>query len=700
MAVLRRLQPSQFAILGVVVIGSLLMVTRDQWDWLLADGNPQTTDVEAPTIAVEEVDEETQRLYRISPNNGSEVRYVVTERLAGTENKTVGTTTVVGGDVLFDLEDPSTSTIGEVVVNVEMFTSDSNLRDKRLRHDFLASTHFPFARFKPTSVEGLPTSFVDGDAATLTLTGNLTVKETTNEAVFTGEATITDGRILASVSTSILGSAFDVGPINIARLAHTDDEITLEFDLVADRIDLDATDSGSLESDIPADELAGGAFAEHVMPVLQANCVGCHRTGGPGWSTLALDTAGDAAAIADDIALVTDVGYMPPWLPSEESPDFLNDWSLTDDELVILAEWAANGGGLDVAPDTPLVSTAPLLNPIRRNIVTSPAEPYVGSLEQKDDYRCQVYEVPDPEGDGTWITGMGFEPDAASVVHHAIISRVPASAVSEIERRSVVDDKPGYQCYVGEGLTSNGVYSIDGWAPGQQPTEFPDGVGIFLEPGDMIVNQIHYHFDHETPPDQSTIVLQTATPEEVAAGIRRIRASAYTTPAEMPCTPEEIATGAPLCDRDAVLAELVELYGQGAASLPEAMIRGCGGQLSDYDQLDGMVAHSSCDLAARNTGTIFSVLGHMHEFGAAYRMTLHPDTPDERVLLDIPVWSFEWQLNYTPVEEIRIKRGDTVRFECWWDRSLVHLEEPRYVTWNEGTVDEMCYSSIRVIPDR
>jgi hypothetical protein len=67
-------------------------------------------------------------------------------------------------------------------------------------------------------------------------------------------------------------------------------------------------------------------------------------------------------------------------------------------------------------------------------------------------------------------------------------------------------------------------------------------------------------------------------------------------------------------------------------------------------------------------------------------------------LLDIPVWSFEWQLNYMPVDDIRIERGDIVRFECWWDRSLVHFDEPRYVTWNEGTVDEMCYSSIRVIP--
>ena len=117
------------------------------------------------------------------------------------------------------------------------------------------------------------------------------------------------------------------------------------------------------------------------------------------------------------------------------------------------------------------------------------------------------------------------------------------------------------------------------------------------------------------------------------------------------------------------------------------------------DDLDGTVAHSSCDLRARNPGTIFSVLGHMHEFGAAYRMTMNPGTDEERILLDIPVWSFEWQLNYVLVDEVRIDTDDVLRFECWWDRSLVHLDEPRYVTWNEGTVDEMCYSSVRVIPD-
>lgn len=696
---LRRLDLGRIVIALVLVVGTTAIFTKDHWDWMFGADEAQTQNVDAPSVDVADLDEETERLFRVTPDNGSEVRYVVQERLAGSARTTIGTTTVVAGDIVIDMADPRRSTVGEIVVNVEMFASDSSLRDKRLRHDFLESTHFPFARFVLTEITGLPDEPTEGTAIPATITGALTIKETTRTVTFDGAVVLHADHLTAAMSTVVLGSDFGVGPINIARLAHTDDAITLEFDLVANEVQIGTDADGSLETNLPADEFAGGAFAAEVQPVLEANCVGCHTTDGPGWNTFALDTAGDAAAIADDIALVTQAGYMPPWLPSDLSPAFHDDWSLSDQELAVLAAWAADGGGLDVAPDTPLESTAQLIHPIRRDIVTNPAAPYVGSLEQTDDYRCQVYEVPDPEGDGTWITGLAFEPDQKSVVHHAIISRAPASALAEIERRSAEDDQPGYECFVGQGLTTSGVYSIAGWAPGQQPTDYPEGVGIHLGPGDVIVNQIHYHYDHETPADNSTIVIQTATADELAAGMRSIRGSAYTTPAEMPCTPEEEDTGAPLCDRDAMLRDLAARYGRTAAFLPDFMIRGCGGTLDDYDDLDGTVAHSSCDLQARNTGTIFSVLGHMHEFGAAYRMTLYPDTPDELVLLDIPVWSFEWQLNYRPVDDIRIEVGDTVRFECWWDRSLVHLDEPRYVTWNEGTVDEMCYSSIRVVPD-
>lgn len=699
MAALRRLDLGRIVILAILMVGSIGVFTHEQWGWFFTDDEARTRDVEAPRVEVDEIDAETERLFRIAPGNGSEIRYVVRERLAGTAKTTVGTTTVVAGDIVVDTEYPTRSTIGEIVVNVEMFSSDSSLRDKRLRHDYLESTHHPFARFVPTVVDGLPDELVEGTAVEVSIDGLLTVKETTLPVSFVGSVVLAGDRLTAEMSTVILGSDFDVGPINIARLAHTDDAITLEFDLVATEVAPESVATDSLETDLPADEFAGGAFAGSVMPVLEQNCVGCHVSGGPGWSTLALDTAGDAAAIADDIALVTGAGYMPPWLPSDRSPAFHNDWSLSEAELDVLAEWARDGGGLDVAPETRLHPTIELIDPLRRDIVTRAAEPYAGSLDRKDDYRCQVYEVPDPEGDGTWITGIHFEPDEASVVHHAIVYRVPKEALAEVEAKSARDDQPGYTCFGASNLSTPGVYSISGWAPGQQPTHYPAGIGIYLFPGDVIVNQIHYHYDHETPADHSAIVLQTATPDEVVAGMRHITGSAYLTPAEMPCTPEEVASGAPLCDRDAVLRDITEKYGAGAAGIPGALLRQCGGTVDDYDDLDGTVAHSSCDLRARNPGTIFSVLGHMHEFGAAYRMTMNPGTDEERILLDIPVWSFEWQLNYVLVDEVRIDTDDVLRFECWWDRSLVHLDEPRYVTWNEGTVDEMCYSSVRVIPD-
>ena len=94
------------------------------------------------------------------------------------------------------------------------------------------------------------------------------------------------------------------------------------------------------------------------------------------------------------------------------------------------------------------------------------------------------------------------------------------------------------------------------------------------------------------------------------------------------------------------------------------------------------------------------VLGHMHTMGKSFRMTLNPGTPGETVLLDIPVWNFDWQLNYQPVDPVPVKRGDTIRIECSWDRSLRYDPEPRYLVFAEGTEDEMCFSTYTVLPNQ
>ena len=142
----------------------------------------------------------------------------------------VGTTTVVAGDIKINIVDPTLSELGEIVVNVEMFESDSNLRDKRIRHDYLESTHWPFARFVPTSIEGLDAVFADGSSYEVSITGELTVKETTLVQTFDGTVTVGPDQLAASMSATVLSSGYDVGPINIARLTHTSDEVELVFE--------------------------------------------------------------------------------------------------------------------------------------------------------------------------------------------------------------------------------------------------------------------------------------------------------------------------------------------------------------------------------------------------------------------------------------------------------------------------------------
>ena len=578
----------------VVLLGAVALLTKDQWDWLLADDAAQTTGVVAPTI--DDLDGDTEELYRIAPDDGSSVTYQVEEDLAGRSKTTEGTTTVLGGDIAVNVDDPAASRIGTIVVNVEMLESDSSLRDKRIRHDFLESTHNPFATFEPTAVEGLGAAASDGEPVEVTLSGDLTVKETTAPVTFAGEVALDGDEVRATVSSTVLMSTFDVGPINIAGLAHTSNEVELTFDLVARKVEAGSSADAAIDAQ-PGEPVPGeGEFASTVMPILESNCASCHNEGGSGWNTVELATAGDASGIADDIALVTRARYMPPWPASDVGVPLKHDYSMSDEDIQAIADWAAAGGGLDVPADTPLEEADPTFDPIERDLVVKPAEPYVGSLDRPDDYRCVISEIPDPEGDGTWVKGYSFEPDKEEITHHSIITAVAPSSRAVIDELDSAEEGSGFTCYGQIGSRPDvDASGFGGWTPGQQPRIYPPGTGQFLEPGTFLVNQVHYHYDHETPPDQSAIVIDSYSPEELAeleAGgetLRGLRGQTLINPAEGPCTPEEEG---PLCDREAVLDDIAEKYGDFARVIPDGLIGLCGGTVDDYDDLDGTVFSS------------------------------------------------------------------------------------------------------------
>lgn len=628
------------------------------------------------------------RIFRIDASK-SEISYEVEESLAGVSNTAVGTTQGVAGDIRIDEAEPANSEIGQIVVNVAQFTSDETLRDQRLQHDFLESQRHPLATFETTDIEGLPDDLSEGTEYEVTITGDLTVKEITDAVTLEGTARIDGDELELSAETELLMSTYDVGPISLIGFVRTDDEVILHFDIVA------VDESEYREPSLVASpgEVAttgdGPSFADEVAPILEQSCATCHQPDGLGSHYWLLEEAGDAAEVASGLGLVVGSEFMPPWPATEEGIPLAHDRSLSDEDIATLVNWGEAGGPLDVDPETPVEPVERDVPELDRDMVLPMAEPYQGSMEVTNDYRCFVL---DPElTETTWFSGYAFEPDVDEIVHHATAFRAPADTVGDLEAKDDADDRgPGWDCIAPEGGTSQ----FAAWAPGQDPTVFPEGSAMPFEPGDVMVVQIHYHYGHSAPPDQSQFVFDIS--DEDPDALDEVQFTVYLAPAEIPCPEGETAE---LCDRDAVLADLVDDYGPIAAGIPGALLAQCGFAVEDFAHMTDGTADASCDHRVRNPGELLAVFGHMHEIGKTFRMTLNPDTAEEKVLLDIDEWDFGWQLNYEPLEEIHLESGDTLRMECSWDRERAPLHEMRYITWAEGTEDEMCYSTVTTRAD-
>src|SRR5579863_3511026 len=82
-------------------------------------------------------------------------------------------------------------------------------------------------------------------------------------------------------------------------------------------------------------------FNRDIAPILYKNCATCHRPGEV--APFSLLTYQDAAKRAKQIAAVTHSRFMPPWKAEPGYGSFQNERRLTDDQIAILADWAANG---------------------------------------------------------------------------------------------------------------------------------------------------------------------------------------------------------------------------------------------------------------------------------------------------------------------------------------------------------------------
>ncbi len=144
---------------------------------------------------------------------------------------TVGTTPDVSGQLTVVKTDPPTIVSGEIRVGLGSLTSDQNRRDQQLQ-ERLNIISFPDAVFIPTSIEGFPPGYTEGQTANFQLVGDMTIAGLSQPVTFESTATLVDGRIEAEAQTTFLLSSFGIEPPSFLGVFDVQDPLTVNVTLV------------------------------------------------------------------------------------------------------------------------------------------------------------------------------------------------------------------------------------------------------------------------------------------------------------------------------------------------------------------------------------------------------------------------------------------------------------------------------------
>lgn len=402
----------------------------------------------------------------------------------------------------------------------------------------------------------------------------------------------------------------------------------------------------------------GGAvtFHKHVAPILNAQCVVCHRTGEIG--PFSLTTYQQAKKWAADIKEFTTNRTMPPWMPTG-GVAMKGERKLTAAEIATLAAWADAGAPEGDPKDAP---KAPDFGDGWRHgkpdmILGANGDFNLGPTGD-DLFRCFV--APTGLTEDRWIVGYDVKPGNPRVVHHTLHFFDTSGQGRELEKKQQAKDKsrlvdigPGYTSAMGAGIVpapskageAPKFGGLGGWAPGQAPQFVPAGAGWLLPKGSDFIIQTHYHRDGKFGTDRTQVGLYFAKG-----------------PVEQPW-------------------QTLILNGMKAwEKIPAGK--------TDYTARGGFYLHADA--------VLHNVLPHMHLLGKNVTVTMTPPGGKPVVLVNIPAWDYKWQETYWFAEPIRAKAGTRLDVTATFDNSAANTNNPskppREVPYGEETTDEMLFA--------
>lgn len=223
------------ALLTILLTACSTQATQDP-----ATSTPLEPKLAEPTITLQEESEDDSATVGVTTykivDGESQLQYEVSEVFINQDNRfnvAVGTTTQITGEISGDPNNPQDITFSTYTADISQFTSDSGRRDNAIRDRFLESARFPDVTFSITQVEGLPETYREGEEVSLQIMGDLTVREVTNPVTFDTVVKLEGNTLSGNATTTILMSDYGFGPISIAGILNTEDEVKVTLDFVA-----------------------------------------------------------------------------------------------------------------------------------------------------------------------------------------------------------------------------------------------------------------------------------------------------------------------------------------------------------------------------------------------------------------------------------------------------------------------------------
>jgi hypothetical protein len=323
------------------------------------------------------------------------------------------------------------------------------------------------------------------------------------------------------------------------------------------------------------------------------------------------------------------VRQMPPWGADPTIGKFKNDPSLSPDEVQTIAAWVDGGAAEGSKTDLPKPPTFTEGWSIGKpDLIFTMVQPFNVPADGTVPY---VYiTIPTNLKEDIWVRGVEFKPSDRRVVHHIISTMVEGNG-------QPVDPAPRTQ----QDRARKEIGGLGGYVPGRLDNMFEEGVARRIPAGTDIVLQMHYTTIGQAIVDQTQIGVVLA--KEPPSKLRQM----------------------------------------GSGQIPNATFA-----IPPGDPNYEVVAKQTIN---RDT-YLTSMYPHMHVRGKDVRYSiLYPDGHEE-VVLRVPKYDFNWQLDYKLAEPKFMPKGSTLVVTAHYDNSSANRFNPdptATVRWGEQTWEEM-----------